>query len=75
MRVSKVERRVLRATPPPLDQRRRLVSRRAMQNSTDDQRDLRYRTCPLCEAMCGLELEIEGDRVARLRPDDADVWS
>jgi anaerobic selenocysteine-containing dehydrogenase len=46
-----------------------------MQNPTDAQRDLRYRTCPLCEAMCGLELEIEGDRVARLRPDDADVWS
>ena len=39
------------------------------------ERDVRYRTCPLCEAMCGLELEIEGDRVTRVRPDDADVWS
>jgi hypothetical protein len=22
-----------------------------------------YRTCPLCEALCGLELTLEGDRV------------
>ena len=46
-----------------------------MENAGNDTRDVRYRTCPLCEAMCGLELEIEGDRVVRLRPDDADVWS
>jgi anaerobic selenocysteine-containing dehydrogenase len=46
-----------------------------MENATTGRRDVRYRTCPLCEAMCGLELEIEGDRVVRLRPDDADVWS
>ena len=46
-----------------------------MEHATTGARDLRYRTCPLCEAMCGLELEIEGDRVARIRPDEADVWS
>ena len=46
-----------------------------MENAPTAHRDVRYRTCPLCEAMCGLELEIEGDRVVRLRPDDADVWS
>jgi len=46
-----------------------------MDNTTPAARDVRYRTCPLCEAMCGLELEIDGDRVVRLRPDDADVWS
>jgi anaerobic selenocysteine-containing dehydrogenase len=34
-----------------------------------------YRTCPLCEAMCGLEIETEGDRVTRIRGDRADVWS
>ncbi len=34
-----------------------------------------YRTCPLCEAMCGLEIETDGDRVTRVRGDRADVWS
>jgi anaerobic selenocysteine-containing dehydrogenase len=34
-----------------------------------------YRTCPLCEAMCGLEITVADERVARVRPDDADVWS
>ncbi|MBM4267778.1 MAG: molybdopterin dinucleotide-binding protein [Deltaproteobacteria bacterium] len=33
------------------------------------------RTCPLCEAMCGLEITVEGDRVTGIRPDDDDVWS
>jgi anaerobic selenocysteine-containing dehydrogenase len=33
------------------------------------------RTCPLCEAMCGLEIETEGERVVRIRGDRADVWS
>jgi len=32
-------------------------------------------TCPLCEAMCGLEVTVEDGRVARIRPDDNDVWS
>jgi len=34
-----------------------------------------FRTCPLCEAMCGLEIETEGDRVTRVRGDRQDVWS
>ena len=34
-----------------------------------------FRTCPLCEAMCGLEIEVEGDRVTRVRGDRQDVWS
>ncbi|CAN5549771.1 molybdopterin-dependent oxidoreductase [soil metagenome] len=33
------------------------------------------RTCPLCEAMCGLEIETEGLQVTRVRGDRADVWS
>ncbi len=33
------------------------------------------RTCPLCEAMCGLEVTTEGDQVTRIRPDREDVWS
>lgn len=34
-----------------------------------------YRTCPLCEATCGLAIEVEGGRVARIRGDDEDVFS
>jgi anaerobic selenocysteine-containing dehydrogenase len=34
-----------------------------------------YRTCPLCEATCGLAVEIEGDRVVRVRGDAEDVFS
>ncbi len=34
-----------------------------------------FRTCPLCEATCGLELTVEGDRVVRVRGDRDDVLS
>jgi anaerobic selenocysteine-containing dehydrogenase len=34
-----------------------------------------YRTCPLCEALCGLELTLEGDRVTGVRGDAADPFS
>jgi anaerobic selenocysteine-containing dehydrogenase len=35
-----------------------------------------YRTCPLCEATCGLELELDAkDRVLSIRGDKADVFS
>ena len=34
-----------------------------------------YRTCPLCEATCGLELTLAGDRVTRVRGDRDDVFS
>jgi anaerobic selenocysteine-containing dehydrogenase len=34
-----------------------------------------HRTCPLCEAMCGLEIETEGTQVVRIRGDRDDVWS
>jgi anaerobic selenocysteine-containing dehydrogenase len=33
------------------------------------------RTCPLCEAMCGLEVHVAGDRVALIRADRDDAWS
>src|SRR5881409_3542117 len=33
-----------------------------------------YRTCPLCEATCGLELTVNGG-VSRVRGDAADVFS
>jgi anaerobic selenocysteine-containing dehydrogenase len=33
------------------------------------------RTCPLCEAMCGLEIKVDDGQVTRIRPDRDDVWS
>ncbi len=37
--------------------------------------DIRLRTCPLCEAMCGLQLHVEDGRVTLIRPNRDDVWS
>ncbi|MGZ6925415.1 MAG: molybdopterin-dependent oxidoreductase [Acidimicrobiia bacterium] len=34
-----------------------------------------FRTCPLCEAMCGLEIRVTDGVVDRIRGDQADVWS
>ena len=34
-----------------------------------------YRSCTLCEATCGLTLEVEGDRIVSVRGDDEDVLS
>jgi anaerobic selenocysteine-containing dehydrogenase len=34
-----------------------------------------FRTCPLCEATCGLALTIEGGHVTDIRGDDQDVFS
>ncbi|HJL14007.1 MAG TPA: molybdopterin-dependent oxidoreductase [Sandaracinaceae bacterium LLY-WYZ-13_1] len=34
-----------------------------------------HRTCPLCEAMCGLRIETDGDRVASIRGDRDDPLS
>lgn len=34
-----------------------------------------YRTCPLCEATCGLEVRLDGERVRSIRGDADDVFS
>jgi len=34
-----------------------------------------FRTCPLCEATCGLEITVAGDTVTRIRGDRNDVFS
>ena len=34
-----------------------------------------FRTCPLCEASCGLEITVKADRVTRIRGDRDDVFS
>jgi len=36
---------------------------------------IHIRTCPLCEAMCGLRVEVKGGRVAKIRANHDDVWS
>ncbi len=38
-------------------------------------RSIHYRTCPLCEAMCGLEVHVEDETVKLIRADRDDVWS
>jgi anaerobic selenocysteine-containing dehydrogenase len=42
--------------------------------ATTDERTF-YRTCPLCEATCGVEITVEGDQVKQIRGDDDDVMS
>ncbi len=47
-------------------------------NAPDDRaqtRSVHLRTCPLCEAMCGLEVHVEDRQVALIRGDRDDVWS
>ncbi len=34
-----------------------------------------HRACTLCEATCGLALDVEGDRIVAVRPDHDDVFS
>jgi anaerobic selenocysteine-containing dehydrogenase len=34
-----------------------------------------FRTCTLCEAMCGLKLELDGDRIVSVRGDEDDPFS
>ena len=34
-----------------------------------------YATCPLCEATCGLELQVDGDSVGAIRGDVEDIFS
>ncbi|HWC66648.1 MAG TPA: molybdopterin-dependent oxidoreductase [Acidimicrobiales bacterium] len=41
--------------------------------ATDD--ETHFRTCPLCEATCGLEITTRGDEVVRIRGDRDDVFS
>ncbi len=34
-----------------------------------------FRTCTLCEATCGLEFEVDGNQILKVRPDEEDVFS
>ena len=37
-------------------------------------RTARFRACPLCEAICGLEFQYEDERLVAIRGDAADPW-
>ena len=41
---------------------------------TDDEKVF-YKTCPLCEATCGLEITVKNDEVLSIRGDKQDVFS
>ena len=43
--------------------------------STPTEATTHYRTCNLCEAMCGITVEVAGGRVASIRGDKADPFS
>ncbi len=34
-----------------------------------------FRTCTLCEAMCGLRFEVDGEKIVSVMPDEEDVFS
>ena len=34
-----------------------------------------YRTCHLCEAMCGLEIKVQGEEIRSIKGDEKDVHS
>ena len=46
-----------------------------MTDTTTASRRTHRRTCPLCEATCGLEITTDGDRVVRIRGDRDDPVS
>jgi anaerobic selenocysteine-containing dehydrogenase len=46
----------------------------SMISSTDNRR-VHYRTCNLCEAMCGIEIKTEGDEIVSILGDRADTFS
>ncbi len=53
------------------------VQRTAEQRAGDQlpREQTHLRTCPLCEAMCGLEISMRGGEVTRIRPHKEDVFS
>jgi anaerobic selenocysteine-containing dehydrogenase len=59
---------VMTASPKAIRSGRRV-------GSEDVESRTAYRTCPLCEAGCGLEITLTGDRVTRIRGDRDDVFS
>ena len=44
-------------------------------NTQDKHLRTEYRACNLCEAICGLEFKIDGEKIISIRGDDADPFS
>src|ERR1700733_10193373 len=53
----------------------RWTSRRSLMSANTSGSQSHFRTCPLCEGMCGVELKLQAGRVESIRPDKANVWS
>src|SRR4051794_38232993 len=63
---------------PPLPSPYRLVGTERVEDDKEPpmtQQRAAYRTCPLCEATCGLELTIADDRITSARGDREHVFS
>ena len=61
---------------PAMNQRPAKNQRPAPKDRTvTGDRTVHLRTCPLCEAMCGLEVHVEDREVTLIRADRDDVWS
>ncbi|MDT5340292.1 MAG: hypothetical protein QOD90_5797 [Mycobacterium sp.] len=52
-----------------------MASESTRQLASTGQDGLHLYTCPLCEAMCGLEIEVADGRVSKIRPNREDTWS
>ena len=46
-----------------------------MPHSTSPTATTHYRICPLCEACCGLEIQVDGGQVKSIRGAEADPFS
>ena len=52
-----------------------MVVRSTRQLAGTGQDGLHLYTCPLCEAMCGLEIQVTDGHIAGIRPNREDTWS
>lgn len=43
--------------------------------TSPDNTKVAYKTCPLCEATCGLEITLDGEKILKVRGDKDDVFS
>ena len=47
----------------------------SLATDTGDSASTHLRTCHLCEAMCGISVQVQDGAVTRIRPNQDDVWS
>jgi anaerobic selenocysteine-containing dehydrogenase len=44
-------------------------------NAAASETQTHFRTCPLCEGMCGVKITLKSGRIESIRPDKDNVWS